>query len=371
MDTYLMSTSRRTLLTFDWRLFAVAAGLAALSVLVIYSTSGAHASLARQSLYLKQATWAVIGLVAVIPLCLFPYRATSHLAYLIYGFLLVSLVLVSLIGRSGLGAQRWLSIGPFAFQPSEFMKLSLIILLARYFEDRREQLHTSRIFVLPILLTLVPMALVLRQPDLGTAIMLLLIAASILIVMGLKIRYFLLVGAAGAAVTPILWHFLHDYQKNRILVFVYPDMDPMGVGYHVAQSKIAVGSGGFIGKGWMAATQSQLNFLPANHTDFVFAGLAEQWGFMGALGLLLVYAYLLSRGLRLAKDASDLFSMITSFGIVSMIAWQMVINIGMVTGIMPVVGIPLPLLSYGGSSMLVNMLAVGLLLNIQKYRYQY
>ncbi|MDE2179835.1 MAG: rod shape-determining protein RodA [candidate division NC10 bacterium] len=366
-----MLTPRRVLLTFDWRLFASAAGLAALSVLIIYSTSGMHASLFRRSLYLKQATWAVTGIVAMTLLCTLPYRTTWRLAYPIYGVLLAALVLVTLIGRTGLGAQRWLSIGPFAFQPSEFMKLSLIILLARYFEDRKEALHEPRIFILPILLTLLPTAIVLRQPDLGTAIMLLLIAASILVVMGLKIRYLVLLGAIGSTVAPVLWHFLHDYQKNRILVFINPDMDPMGVGYHVAQSKIAVGSGGLIGKGWMAATQSQLNFLPANHTDFVFAGLAEQWGFIGSLGLLAVYAYLLSRGLRLARDAHDLFTMVTSFGVVTMIAWQVVINIGMVTGIMPVVGIPLPLLSYGGSAMLMNMLAVGLLLNIQKHRYLY
>jgi rod shape determining protein RodA len=366
-----MSTARRALLTIDWRLFAAAAGLAALGVLIIYSTSGMHASLARRSLYLKQATWAVMGFVAIIPLYIFSYRATWRLAYVIYGALLAALVLVAFIGRSGMGAQRWLSIGSFAFQPSEFMKLSLIILLARYFEDRREQLDAPRIFIPPILLTLLPAALVLRQPDLGTAIMLVLISASILVMMGLKIRYFVLLGAVGAAITPVLWHYLHDYQKNRILVFLYPDMDSMGVGYHVAQSKIAVGSGGLIGKGWMAATQSQLNFLPANHTDFIFAGLAEQWGFVGSLGLLLIYAYLLSKGLRLARDAHDLFAMVTSFGIVSMVAWQVVINIGMVTGIMPVVGIPLPLLSYGGSSMLMNLLAVGLLLNIHRHRYQY
>ena len=366
-----MSTARRALLTIDWRLFAAAAGLAALGVLIIYSTSGMHASLARRSLYLKQATWAVMGFVAIIPLYIFSYRATWRVAYVIYGALLAALVLVAFIGRSGMGAQRWLSIGSFAFQPSEFMKLSLIILLARYFEDRREQLDAPRIFIPPILLTLLPAALVLRQPDLGTAIMLVLISASILVMMGLKIRYFVLLGAVGAAITPVLWHYLHDYQKNRILVFLYPDMDPMGVGYHVAQSKIAVGSGGLIGKGWMAATQSQLNFLPANHTDFVFAGLAEQGGFIGSLSLLLIYAYLLSKGLRLARDAHDLFAMVTSFGIVSMVAWQVVINIGMVTGIMPVVGIPLPLLSYGGSSMLMNLLAVGLLLNIHRHRYQY
>ena len=366
-----MLIDRRVLPTFDWRLFASAAGLAALSVLIIYSTSGMHSSLPRRSLYLKQATWVVIGLFAMIPLCRFHYRTTWRLAYPIYGALLAALLLTALIGRTGLGAQRWLSIGSFAFQPSEFMKLSLIVMLARYFEDRKEELRAPRTFILPILLTLLPAALVLRQPDLGTAIMLLLISTSILVVMGLKIRYFVMLSAAGSAITPILWSFLHDYQKRRILVFVNPDMDPMGVGYQVAQSKIAVGSGGLIGKGWMAATQSQLSFLPANHTDFIFAAQAEQWGFIGSLGLLLVYAYLLSKGLRLAKDARDLFTMITSFGIVSMVAWQVVINIGMVTGIMPVVGVPLPLLSYGGSSMLMNMLAVGLLLNIQKHRYLY
>ena len=366
-----MLTLRRVLPTFDWRLAASAAGLAALSVLIIYSTSGMHSSLLRRSLYLKQATWVAMGLFAMILLCRLHYRTIWRSAYPIYGALLAALLLVALIGRAGLGAQRWLSIGSFAFQPSEFMKLSLIILLARYFEDHKEELRAPRIFILPILLTLLPAALVLRQPDLGTAIVLLFTSASILALMGLKIRYFVLLGASGAAITPVLWRFLRDYQKSRLLVFVDPGMDPMGVGYHLAQSKIAVGSGGLVGKGWMAATQSQLNFLPANHTDFIFAGLAEQWGFIGSLGLLLLYAYLFSKGLRLAKDANDLFTMVTSFGIVSMMALQVVINIGMVVGIMPVVGIPLPLLSYGGSSMLVNMLAVGLLLNIRMYRYLY
>lgn len=366
-----MLIDRRILSTFDWRLAASAAGLAAMSVLIIYSTSGMHSSFLRRSLYLKQASWMVMGFFAMILLCRFHYRTTWRLAYSIYGALLAALLLTALIGRAGMGAQRWLSIGSFAFQPSEFMKLSLIILLARYFEDHKDDLGAPRTFILPILLTLLPAALVLRQPDLGTAIMLLLTTTGILLVMGLRIRYFVLLGVAGSAIAPVLWRFLHDYQKNRILVLVNPDMDPMGVGYQVAQSKIAVGSGGLIGKGWMAATQSQLNFLPANHTDFIFAAQAEQWGFIGSLGLLLVYAYLISKGLRLAKDARDLFTMVTSFGIASMMAWQVVINIGMVTGIMPVVGIPLPLLSYGGSSMLMNMLAVGLLLNIHKHRYLY
>lgn len=366
-----MLIDRRTLFAFDWRLAASAALLATLSVVIIYSTSGSYSSFLRKSLYLKQAVWGLVGLGAMILVCSLHYRMIARLAYQFYVAILAALLLVAVMGRSGLGAQRWLSIGPFAFQPSEFMKLSLILLLARYFEDRKEELNANRVFILPIVLTLLPAALVLRQPDLGTAIMLLLTSISILVLMGLKIRYFIYLGAGAAAITPILWRFLRDYQKNRFLVFLDPNLDPMGAGYHVAQSKIAVGSGGLLGKGVMAATQSQLNFLPANHTDFIFAGLAEQWGFIGCLALLLLYAYLLSKGLRLARDARDLFTMVTSFGIVSMMALQVVINIGMVTGIMPVVGIPLPLLSYGGSSMLMNMLAVGLLLNIQMHRYLY
>ena len=366
-----MLIDRRTLFAFDWRLAASAALLAALSVVIIYSTSGSYSSFLRKSLYLKQAIWGLMGLGAMILLCGLHYRMIARLAYQFYVAILAALLLVAVMGRSGLGAQRWLSIGPFAFQPSEFMKLSLILLLASYFEDRKEELNANRVFLLPIVLTLLPAALVLRQPDLGTAIVLILTSLSILVLMGLKIRYFVYLGAAGAAITTFLWRFLRDYQKNRFLVFLDPSLDPMGAGYHVAQSKIAVGSGGLVGKGLMAATQSQLNFLPANHTDFIFAGLAEQWGFIGSLALLLLYAYLLSKGLRLARDARDLFTMVTSFGIVSMMALQVVINIGMVTGIMPVVGIPLPLLSYGGSSMLMNMLAVGLLLNIQMHRYMY
>ncbi len=362
---------RRVFVAFDWRLAAAAALLAALSVVVIYTTGSPYASHLRKSLYLRQATWALIGLGAMVLLCGLHYRSIGRLAYPLYAATLAALFLVAAIGRSGLGAQRWLSMGPFAFQPSEFMKLSLIVLLARYFEDRKDEMNAPLIFLPPIILTLLPAALVLRQPDLGTAIVLLLTSVCIMVIMGFKIRYFIYLGVAASVVAPFLWNFLRDYQKNRFLVFLDPGLDPMGAGYHVAQSKIAVGSGGLVGKGWMAATQGQLNFLPANHTDFVFAGLAEQWGFIGCLGLLLLYAYLFSKGLRLARDARDLFTMVTSFGVVSMMAFQVIINIGMVTGIMPVVGIPLPLLSYGGSSMLMNMLAVGLLLNIQMHRYMY
>ncbi len=366
-----MWTDRRTIAAFDWRLAASATLLAALSVALMYSTSGANVSLFRKSLYLRQATWGLLGLGAMIAFSRMHYRTVARLAYLIYGVTLAALILVALIGRSGLGAQRWLSLGPVSFQPSEFMKLALILTLARYFDDRKAELHSPRILVLPVFLTLVPAAFILRQPDLGTALLILLTSATIIVLMGVKTRTVIYLTAAAAAVGPLLWRFLHDYQKNRFLVFLDPGLDPMGSGYHIAQSKIAIGSGGLLGKGWMAATQSQLHFLPANHTDFILAGLAEQWGFVGCLSLLMLYAYVFSKGLRLARDARDPFTLVTSFGIVSMMALQVVINVGMVTGIMPVVGVPLPLLSYGGSSLLMNMLAIGLLLNIQMQRFMY
>ncbi|MGH7429997.1 MAG: rod shape-determining protein RodA, partial [Candidatus Methylomirabilaceae bacterium] len=367
-----VATDRRAMAIFDWRLAASATLLATLSVALMYSTNGgANASLLRKPLYLRQATWGLLGLGAMIALSRMHYRMVARLAYLFYGVTLTALILVAFIGRSGLGAQRWLSLGPISFQPSEFMKLALILALARYFDDRKAEPHTPRILVLPVFLTLVPAAFILRQPDLGTALLILLTSASIIVLIGLKMRTFMYLAVASSAVAPLLWGFLRDYQKNRFLAFLNPGLDPMGSGYHIAQSKIAVGSGGLLGKGWMAATQSQLHFLPANHTDFIFAGLAEQWGFIGCLGLLLLYAYIFSKGLRLARDARDPFTLVTSFGIVSMMALQVVINVGMVTGIMPIVGIPLPLLSYGGSSLLTNMLAIGLLLNIKMQRFMY
>jgi rod shape determining protein RodA len=352
-------------------LAASATLLAVLSVALMYSTSGANVSLLRRPIYLKQATWGLLGLGAMFALSRIHFRTVARLAYLIYGVSLAALLMVAFIGRTGLGAQRWLSLGPVSFQPSEFMKLALILTLARYFDDRKSELDSPRILVLPVLLTLVPAAFILRQPDLGTALLILLTSASIIVLMGVRMRVLIYLAAAAAAVAPILWGFLHEYQKNRFLVFLDPGLDPMGSGYHIAQSKIAVGSGGLLGKGWMAASQSQLHFLPANHTDFILAGLAEQWGFVGCLSLLTLYAYILSKGLRLARDARDPFTLVTTFGIVSMLALQVVINFGMVTGVMPVVGVPLPLLSYGGSSLLMNMLAIGLLLNIQMQRFMY
>jgi rod shape determining protein RodA len=362
---------RRLATNFDWWFAGTILGMACLGILTIYSANSLAQSTFRRTLYLRQITWVGIGLVTMVAACLVSYRTLARFAYLIFGLSLVMLVLVLAIGKAGLGAHRWIRIGGFAFQPSEFAKLGLVLFLARYFDDHRGSLHEPRTMLLPAGLTALCMLLVLKQPDLGTALLLLFIALSLMLLVGLHWRYLAPFVIGGAAVAPLLWMVLKDYQRRRILVFLNPDLDPLGAGYHIAQSKIAVGSGGAFGKGWLAASQSQLNFLPLNHTDFIFAVLAEQWGFLGCLVVLLAYFIIIAKGFQIAQDCTDLFASLLATGISAMMAIQVLINAAMVLGIMPVVGIPLPLLSYGGSSFLVTMLCLGLLLNIHMRRFMY
>ncbi len=366
-----MPIDRRLLTRLDWRLVLPALLIALLGIIAIYSGTDPTASPFRRSLYMRQALWILLGSVAMFLVCIPHYRTFTRFVYPLYGLTVLLLLIVLVIGRTGSGAQRWLHLGAFAFQPSEFMKLILILTLARYYDDHRGEIHRLRTFLPPLLLTLLPVGLVLRQPDLGTALLLLLLAAVMTLLAGFKIRYLVAAATVGAATFPFLWPLLKGYQQKRLLVFLNPSLDPLGAGYHVAQSKIAVGSGGLTGKGWMAATQSRLNFLPENHTDFIFAVIAEQWGFIGSLILLLLYALLLSRSLELAREAPDIVAAHISAGIVATFALQILINIGMVIGITPVVGIPLPLLSYGGSAMVASLMALGLLLNIQIRRLMY
>ncbi len=362
---------RRLATNFDWWFAAAILGMACLGILTIYSANSLAQSTFRRTLYLRQITWVGMGLVTMVAACLVSYRTLARFAYLIFGLSVVMLVLVLVIGKAGLGAHRWIRIGGFAFQPSEFAKLGLVLFLARYFDDHRGSLHEPRTMLVPAALTGLCMLLVLKQPDLGTALLLLFIALSLMLLVGLHWRYLAPFAIGGAAVAPLLWMVLKDYQRRRILVFLNPDLDPLGAGYHIAQSKIAVGSGGAFGKGWLAASQSQLNFLPLNHTDFIFAVLAEQWGFLGCLLVLLAYFYIITKGFQIAQDCTDLFAALLATGISAMVAIQVLINAAMVLGIMPVVGIPLPLLSYGGSSFLVTMLCLGLLLNIHMRRFMY
>jgi rod shape determining protein RodA len=362
---------RRLLTYFDWGFALTILAMGCLGVLTIYSANAMTPSPFRQTLHLRQLTWLAAGLVFLVLACTVSYRNLARFAYVIFGINVALLLVVLVMGKAGLGAHRWLRIGPITFQPSEFMKLSLVLFLARYFDDRREILHQPKTMLLPAGLTLACVLLVLKQPDLGTALLLFFNATAILLLLGLRWRYLIPLGAVGGVLAPILWTVLKDYQRRRLLVFLNPDLDPLGASYHIAQSKIAVGSGGGFGKGWLAASQSQLNFLPMNHTDFLFAVLAEQWGFVGALVVLLLYVYLITRGFQIASDATDFFASLLATGITCTLAIQVAINVSMVLGILPVVGVPLPLLSYGGSSLLVTMLSLGLLLNIHMRRFIY
>lgn len=366
-----MFLDRRILSTFDWRMAGVTLTLVGVGILTIWSGNLGSASPLKQTLYLRQTLWFILGIVGLVTAALINYRTLARFAYLIFGVLLVLLLLVHVVGEAGLGAQRWIRLGVWSLQPSEFMKLALIIVLARYFEDHKERLGDLRLLVVPVVIAAVPIVLILGQPDLGTATLLGLVTLSMLLLVGLRFKHLVFLALTGAALTPLLWSFLKGYQRQRLLGFLYPQLDPLGAGYHITQSKIAVGSGELLGKGLKAASQSQLNFLPASHTDFIFAVLAEQWGFIGCLVILLLYYFLVTRGLEIASEAKDLSGALMAFGVMAMIMLQFVVNVGMVLGIMPVVGIPLPLLSYGGSSLLVTCLGIGLVINVHIRRFMY
>jgi rod shape determining protein RodA len=366
-----MALDRRLIQNFDWRVILSAFLLVGVGILSIYAATATSMYPAKQSLALRQTTWFLVGTAFLLVAVTVAYRTAGRFAYLLYGLAILSLLLVPFFGRVGLGAQRWLKFGFIAFQPSEVAKIALVLCLARYFEDRKERVSTGRTMRGAALLTMVPALLVVRQPDLGTALVLLALGISMMLLVGLRLRVVIPVGVALVALAPIVWTFLKAYQKRRVLVFLNPSMDPLGAGYHVAQSKIAVGSGELWGKGFMAASQSQLNFLPENHTDFVFAVLAEQWGFVGSVAVLALFYFLIVRGLEVSMEAKDLFGSLLAFGITTMIGLQALVNIGMVLGFMPVVGIPLPLLSYGGSSMVMTLTAIGLLVNVRMRRFMY
>jgi len=364
-----MQIDRRLFIHFDWILVGFVLAIASIGILNLYSAT-AKIEISGSPLYLKQIFWVLIGLAIMVTTAFIEYRFYSDVGYIAYSIALFLLIVVLGYGMITSGAQRWVKIGSLSFQPSEFVKIALIMALAKYFHrppDRKG--YSLKQLGLPFFLLLLPMGLILKQPDLGTAIILLLVFFSILIFV--KIRWFSLLAIVlpGAAAVPLLWRFLKEYQKKRIITFFNPDLDPLGAGYHLIQSKIAVGSGGILGKGFMKGTQSKLGFLPEQQTDFIFSALGEEWGLIGSLFVISLYFALILWGLRIAVQAKDRHGAILAFGVVAMLFWHAFINIGMVLGMMPVVGIPLPLLSYGGSFIISTLIGVGLLLNVSMRRY--
>ncbi len=310
-----------------------------------------------------------LGLGMMLALALVDLRLVFRAAYAVYGAALALLVAVEVIGAISKGAQRWVDLGPVQLQPSEIMKIALVLALARYFhssylDEVRRPLH----LLPPVLMILVPAALVLKQPDLGTAVMLLLVGGAVLFLAGVRLWKFLLVGLLGAGAVPIVWSRLHDYQRERILTFLDPEKDPLGAGYHIIQSKIALGSGGFWGKGYLHGTQAQLSFLPEKQTDFAFTMLGEELGFLGAAVVLGLYFTVLGVALLIAFRSSSQFGRLLVMGVSCNFALYVGINVAMVTGMIPVVGVPLPMISYGGTAMLTVLIGCGLVLNVDVHR---
>jgi len=280
------------------------------------------------------------------------------------------LILVIIIGHSGGGSQRWINLGFFRLQPSEPAKLAIVLVMAKYFQsDEPAKGYYLRDLWVPFVIVAPLILLTLIQPDLGTAIILGSVFISMVLMGGLRLRSFSYLVATGIAFLPIGWHFLKTYQRNRILTFLDPDRDPLGAGYHVIQSQIAVGSGKLFGKGWLHGTQNRLNFLPEQHTDFIFAVFSEEWGFVGCAVLLLMFVIMIAYCLRIVQRAKDRFGALLVFGMLSIVFWHVTINISMVTGLMPVVGVPLPMVSYGGSALASMMFAVGVIINVSMRRY--
>lgn len=363
---------RRIIANFDWILLILTLLIAGVGLTAVYSATFTPEKGA-SSLFLKQAQWIAAGFVVMLVVMSVNYYNWCRYAYPFYGLTLVFLLLVMLIGRSALGAARWLSFGPVSFQPSELAKLALIAIVAKYLADHpRAGGYTLKDLARPALMLAAPLILVVKQPDLGTALLFLFVTVTLLFIAGINRKTLIGVLASVAALGPPLlwfaWGHLKAYQKSRIMVFLDPDADPLGIGYHVTQSKIAIGSGMLTGKGFLSGTQSQLKFLPERHTDFIFSVFSEEWGFIGSMTVLILYFLLIMRGLEIANRAKDRLGKLLATGAVTMLFFYVFINIGMTLGIMPVVGVPLPLFSYGGTAMLTTFAAIGILLNVSMRR---
>ena len=349
---------------FDYVLLVAALMLTVYGILMVYSATLADSP--KDSPFFStfsghQAVFALIGLVVLVVATVIDARWIKMSAYPIYAVNLLLLLAVAAIGARSHGAQRWIDVGFFEFQPSELAKLLIILTLARFFADNHERLHLFRYVLLSLALVGVPVALVYVQPDFGTAMVLLAIWAGMAVMAGVRLVHMGVLAGAVALLAPVVWQFMPGYQRNRLLIFLNPESDPSGDGYNMIQSRISVGSGGWLGQGFAHGTQSQLDFLKVQHTDFIFAVLGEELGFVGAVGLFLLFIILLFCIIRAASNQKEMFGRVFAAGIASMLLFQIFINVGMTIGLMPVTGIPLPFISYGSSNLLTTLLAFGLL----------
>ena len=341
------------------------AGLIAVGVIglfVLYSAGGQ-----KPELLTRQAIRIGVAFIAMIFVAQVPPKVLRMWAPWIYATGLGLLVLVLVGGDIGKGARRWLDLGFIRFQPSEIMKLAVPMMTAWYLHERPLPPRLKELAVLAVLIV-APTVLIARQPDLGTSLLIASSGIFVVLLAGLQLRYLVSLAVIGLAGAPLLWHFMHDYQRQRVLTFLNPETDPLGSGYHIIQSKIAIGSGGVFGKGWLNGTQAQLEFLPERSTDFIFAVLGEEFGLLGLISLLIAYLWVIARALVMAVEAQDTFSRLLAGSIALTFFVYVFVNTGMVTGLLPVVGVPLPLVSYGGTSMVTLMMGFGMLMSVHSHK---
>jgi rod shape determining protein RodA len=358
-----------------FKILIIALLISLLGVLSIYSCTLEKPGV-WQNLYQRQLLWIAVGVFFFYLFSRFNYRKLWDWMYCIYGLIIFLLILVYVLGIIRLGAQRWLKLAWFNFQPSEVAKLIVLVFLARYFSRKavdtvqlkNRSLGIVRALILPFIFVAVPAAFIIEQPDLGSGMIVFALFFIMIFLSNIKMRYLVLVAAVITLSCPFAWHFLHGYQKERILVFLNPNVDPLGAGYTVLQARIAIGSGGFFGKGWLAGTQSQLHFLPESHTDFMFSAFTEEWGFFGGVVLIVLYFLLIREGFKAAAKTADDFGKLLALGVASLLLVQTSINIAMNLGLAPIVGIPLPLMSYGGSSVITTFIALGIMANVSRTR---
>ncbi|MFT5521650.1 MAG: rod shape determining protein RodA [Enterobacterales bacterium] len=337
--------------------------LIGMGLIILYSASGENIELIKRQMIRLGLAFSVMFFMSQVP-----PRVLKAWAIPLYCITIIMLIMVTLFGVTGKGAQRWLDLGLFRFQPSEIMKIALPMMLAWYLSERNLPPRKRYLFVASILI-LLPTLLIANQPDLGTALLIASSGLFVLFLAGISWKLITTFIIAAASFAPIAWNFLlHEYQRDRVLIFLDPERDPLGKGYHIIQSKIAIGSGGLYGKGWLNGTQSQLEFLPERHTDFIFSVLGEEFGFFGVLLLLLVYFFIIGRGLYIGTQAQDTFSRLLAGSLILTFFVYLFVNIGMVTGLLPVVGLPLPLVSYGGTAMVTMMASMGMLMGIRTHR---
>jgi len=365
------AAARRTLtlgekmLEVNWGLVLLIAVVACIGLAMQYSVAGGHLQPWAQ----PQGIRFLIGLLILVGTALIDIRFWMRAAYPAYAIAFLLLIVVQVAGHVGLGAERWIQIGPIQLQPSELMKIALVLALSRYLHGMSvEDVSKPLRLIVPLVMIVVPAVLVLKQPNLGTATILMADGCSMLFLAGLSWWWILPTIASVLASVPVVWHFLHDYQKQRVLTFLNPASDALGAGWNISQAEIAMGSGGFAGKGFVQGTQSRLNFLPEKETDFIFTSLGEEFGFVGCVALLLLFALVIGYGIRIAMSSRSQFGRLLAMGLTLNFFFYIMINAAMVMGMIPVVGIPMPLISYGGTAMLTVMFGFGLLMSVHVHR---